>query len=573
MRDKLTEILGIDPRCEKPNAYELFGLATGESDVDRIQAAIGATVQRLKQRQDSTDVATWKRAALAVSKAKKLLVEPAAKSAYDAKLRSHSGTGSHLSSNAAAVATQPGKGQPRKVQPRKGQPRKGQPRKVQPRGEAALDPLRGLLPAIDPLAPFDMDAAARRAANSPRREPPRLPPDVDLPPNIQAPPPVEVDASSFDDEVLEFDEAEAETEPEDGLDALAVPSPPKVSRAPVRRRRRGMPVTMIVIGLLTVTMLSGVGWGIYQLVEREKTRNSPAVAQADVAQSGSNGAQPNAGNAAAEVGPRVVDPVMGGGSSPRRVADTQTDDRATRQPPMNRGGNASPVTNMGGMDGNDAADGPPMTEPPGREQESMMEVTPVVAPEPTRPEPMQPTDAEMQVADKALQSAEAAIRNRDWKQMKPLAEMAQEVAATDQQKTMAQQLFEVADLADYYRQGIIKALGDLKSGNTFMLTEGVEVAVVEASATELVLQVNGRSKSFPVEEMPFVLVHKLGTFTMTKEDPVVMAAKAVYQAISLKALPQDRQQAAQWLKELPAEIEGSHPHEIAVTLERLFPAS
>ncbi len=58
---------------------------------------------------------------------------------------------------------------------------------------------------------------------------------------------------------------------------------------------------------------------------------------------------------------------------------------------------------------------------------------------------------------------------------------------------------------------------------------------------------------------------------MSKDDPFVVAAKAVFQTIYPKAIEQDRKQARDWLLELPEEVNDVRPHEVAETLQKLYP--
>lgn len=536
MTQTLTELLGIAPGNDKPNAYELLGLAAGESDPQRIEAAIEDAVERLKRSQSETDAAVWKQAAAAVTKARKLLIDPQLKSAYDAKLKKRS----QASSSAKRV-----------------------------RGEAAQDPLRGLLPAMDPLAPFDVDAAARRASQARPYEPPPLPPgEQDLanepsasngapaveqppvengPPVMAGPPAVEPEISL----VLDSEPAVA------NATGPVVAASTALTRTAKRRRRRSSPLLMIVFGLLMVMMLGGVGYGVYTLVQREQQRGE-VVAQA---------ANPRtAAPPAARPASRPADPVMGnaapGGS------DSSPDARSL--PPLTANVDVPLPPAMDAQSGDDAM--VPMTDN-GLVKPPTVTEPPAMEPDPPQPQPAMPSAAELQAGQTAIAAAEAAIQTQGWTEMKSLAEKARAAAADEAQKQTADELFEVADLADYYYHGIVKAMEELPSGNTFMLTAGAEVAVVESSAQQIVLQVQGRPKTFPFNDMPFILVHKLGSFTMTTEDPMVIAAKAVFQTLAAKALPMDRKQAAEWLNELPEEVNGSHPHEIANTLARLFPGS
>lgn len=542
----LAEVLGIAPENDKPNAYELFGLAAGESDPERIQQAIDGTVRQLKSKQAETDATVWKQAASAVSKARKLLIDPQSKAAYDAKLRRRAAGRSGADQSAVARG-----------------------------GEAAVDPLRGLLPDVDPFAPFDVDAAAARAAGSKPYQPPPLPassppappqiapppaPPQIAPPRVETPPPAFVP-----DELLPAEEPPAEPSAAISSDALpfTVADDPSTGTArPRRRRRRSSPLLLIAFALLMLGMLVGIGMGIYTLAQRSGSGGAVAAAQGNAAKPAAR-PRPPASRPRAN---RPADPVMGNVGRETRPRDLDS------LPPLTADVNMPLPT---ALPANDDAQGNGMQDsmqdgdnmqsdaanPDGDGDAAMMET------------PTAPTTEQLQAGEAALAAATQAIQSRQWNQMKAAAEAAQQAAADEGQRAAADALFEVADLADYYYHGIVKAINDLPSGNTFTLTEDIEVAVVEASPERLVLQVQGRSKTFPFDEMPFILVHRLGSFTMDTQDPSVAAAKAIFQYLAPQAQAGDRAEALQWLEELPEPSAENDPQRIAETLQRLLPTA
>lgn len=558
MAESLADLLGIDPSTEKPNAYQIFGLQAGESDPERIEQAIGGVVRRLKENQAATEPALWSRAATAVTKARRLLIDPESRAAYDAKLR---------------------------------QSRK---RRSAPISEADSDPLAGLLPKSDPLAPFDIEAAAARSAGLRPRQPPPLPTSVH---SIS-------DTPEFADALADSVDPGAE-EPGGsglgmaGLSAPAVESPqvesvqvdPAISmlqagpmnpsvgnagnaasggdmgfaqlasapKSSVRRRRTSR-APMLLLSAVVLLMLGGIGGAAYYLVEREsQLTTQPQVAQAAAPVPRDRPRAQPSDSIMGSMGPRKAS------KPPENLAPFET----SNQPmPM------APGNGMGA--GMETPSQPDMQEP-------SMPMQPMVTPDlsvatlpnptprkPTPPPtPTVPSDAEIQQGDAALLAAREAFLKRNWLQVKPLAENAQRQAKTEAQIAAADKWFEVAEMADYYLGGIKKALDDLKSGNTLQLAPTLEVAISEVSQDHLKLQVNGRIKRYTFEEIPLLVLHQLEKMTMSAGEPVAPVARAVYQYWTPVSKPADREEALKQLRAMPDEVGGVHPHEIADTLQAL----
>ena len=56
---------------------------------------------------------------------------------------------------------------------------------------------------------------------------------------------------------------------------------------------------------------------------------------------------------------------------------------------------------------------------------------------------------------------------------------------SDEQKEQAEALYEVADLASYYRVGIEKSVAAIPAGNDFEIAKDIRVIVVEKEMTSL----------------------------------------------------------------------------------------
>ena len=226
----------------------------------------------------------------------------------------------------------------------------------------------------------------------------------------------------------------------------------------------------------------------------------------------------------------------------------------------------------------EATGAPEMDSNPSLDRQPTDETPEVPAMQPETQPAMEPemetlTDQMIAEADQTLQRFRALILPANCKEMKSASEAALEQRMTDDQQNQAQALFELADLATYYRVGIEKAVSELKVGNDFEVTEEVRVIVVETGPDLLVIRFNAKNKSYSFDQLPWSLAHKLATFTMPSDDPTVQAAKAVYQALSPSASDEYRDQALQMLNEIQSDGEGADPQQLAETIRSLFEES
>ncbi|MEX0824623.1 MAG: hypothetical protein WD119_00570 [Pirellulaceae bacterium] len=462
--DTLAELLGVDPGTPRPNAYQLFGLRDGESDPQVITAAIDATLRRLKAAEESSDPKAWKQAAAAVTKARKILTNADAKAAYDAK------------------------------------------RSRRPRGEAIDDPLQGLLPQYDPLAAFDLTAAAERAGT------------------LRPPQPTVPDTSSAKPAVVTAVNAS------------------QASRPVGRRRRHRFPWAAVVMTLMVLGMLGGIGVGIHLLTDRERR-----TAEADAA-------------AAPEAMPELpqvpIDSVLGSIAEEKKAGSenflsADEIERSRKQAADNN---------------------PPTPEPSDAMTADVSIPAPAAGPDPVKTTPpKQSNEAARQAGQAAIDAAEQAILENNWTEMKRLAAEAVQIAADDDQKSLAQRYFQLADLADYYYIGLMQSLEKLEAGDQMELENIGTVGVVEANETTFAIQVNNRPKSFEFDKIPFFVVDAIAKQSMDLSDPTTQAAKAIHQAISVNATPEHRRQSLGWLAELPDTLQGAEPGELQQAIRELYP--
>lgn len=207
---------------------------------------------------------------------------------------------------------------------------------------------------------------------------------------------------------------------------------------------------------------------------------------------------------------------------------------------------------------------PPMiaqTEPTDLEPDPVSEVPP--------PEMESLSDEMIASSDKTLEQVRALIREARWKEMKVAAEAALATRMTDKQKAEAEALYELADLATFYRGGIERAVAELKVGSDFEVKADFRVIIVETGEDLLVVRYSAKNRSFSFDEFPFSLAHKLASFQVP-DSPAGAAAKAAYQAIAPLATDEHRVEAITWLREINEEVEGVHPKRVSEAIENLF---
>ena len=206
------------------------------------------------------------------------------------------------------------------------------------------------------------------------------------------------------------------------------------------------------------------------------------------------------------------------------------------------------------------------------------EPTPSPSPEPTpssSPEPGKPpTPESISIGQVAIDKARDAIRTADWDLMKPLAETAESVAVTPEQKQLAETIFQYADLATFYRGAVTRAVPALSFGQEIQITETMKAMVHEADESHLTIN-RGKDgsgkpqlKSFPINEIPLILAHALAPYQLDMDSPEGQAAKAAYQAIGPFATAGRRSESIEILRGLQ-KVEGADPKGLADFLASL----
>ncbi|QDV71676.1 DnaJ domain protein [Rosistilla carotiformis] len=498
---EMHQLLGLDPRIERPNAYQIFGLEVLESDDAKIRAAVRSLIARLKASKADADPAAWAQAAKSVNKAQQILGDPAQKTNYDNRLRSTFesvavGAPQRELATAATAAAPPA---------------------------GPIDPLAAWLPDADPFAVFDM-AAAFEALSS---DPERIDQEIE-------------DSLAAADENLAT--AAIAPNPENPFGNAAAPVAAVVAEPIVNtpksrvRRKRGFPVAGVLMTLFVLGLFGAMGYCVKLLMDREQD-HAAQIAQARPAATAPPVAAPQ----------RPRDNVMGDllpAGSPTQ--STEEDSGIRMGVLLTDDGAALDQDGLGdrGFSPNDMSPSMEMNQPmgmsPSMEMTTVEEIPMAEAPKPTKPpKPEAPSPAMIQAATAAAKQARDAIAAGDWDQMIPLAEKANDLAQTPEQQQSASARRRLVHYAGEYQAAIDRSLD--QPLDTLEIREGLTVAVVEVTPTELTLRLPGRNKTYPRATLPAVVANALAPLSLPKDDALVTTFRSAWQCLQKEATPADRE--------------------------------
>jgi hypothetical protein len=491
----------------------------------------------------------WKKAAQVAHQARQTLADPAKKAQLDARF------------GIVAIAD---------AEP---QPESNPTAAVDPLASVlpAADPLAGVLPSADPLAAVLPTADPLEAVPPPPSAAPV--PDIPAPQLPGSPPakpggPVPTDLFS-------------PASPATGSPASIATVPVVVKPKKKGRRRRQSAISILLFALFAIGMLGLIGLLGYVVLSEGQlaitsTDRGISISTQQVDEEPTNQVGPPRPLNEARRPPREFDPVMGS-----LAGDVPPPNRPPESTGLLRGidmtGEGIDMTGEPLEDSSDmnmesplgelapAPPSEPESAPPSEpESEPLTDATPEPATQP-------PTDEMIAEADQTLERVRTLIREANWSEMKAAAEAAAGIRMNDQQQGQAKAIYELAELASYYRGGIERAIADQDAGNEIEVNE-IRLVVVETGDDLLVVKLNGRNKTYKFDDIPLSLAHKLARFEIP-DSPTGQAAKAAYQAIVPKTTPDYRAQAIDWLREITDPVEGADPQRMAETIEALFGAA
>ena len=510
------DLLPIPEGVKEPHAYQIFGIEDGEQDLAIISAKIREVVANLKQQKEGTNPKLWTKAAKLAQQARLTLANPKTKAKLDARF--------------GIIADEPV-------------------------NHSGVDPLASVLPSADPLAGIlptaDPLGGADPLAGILPNEPEVTQTIVsETPSTAVATASNEIPPGMFGSPVEEASTQADFTGAIGGTPLVVSPQDTTGSIIGRHPHRRPKPILgLMIFGTFAVGMLSIIGILIWFMVNQGEV----AITQSDGSLTiSTTGKQDEASNRPSKEAPRrkatpeplEPDPVMGTLGPAKKKAD-------------NEGGMTDLERKMQEDD---------LVKTPDPKPE-----TPMVDAKPEPPQvPKKPaiTDEMIAEANKQLDNVAMLIKSAKWEEMKPAAEKASELPMNAEQKERAEALYEVADLASFYRGGITKAVADIAVGNDFEVKDDFRVIVVEKGDDFIAIQFNARKKTYKFDELPFSLAHKLASFAIPAS-PTQTAAKSIYQSISPIANEESRKEALQWLSEL-SDVRGADPQRISETLKQMF---
>ena len=395
-------------------------------------------------------------------------------------------------------------------------------------------------PTVDPLAGF-LPGTAQKPAFHPGQAtttgPPRKPNAPTIEPQLAISPSVGPPAM-----------------PESSSTYNQTPAP-LVSRRSRAKSRRGLPWISMFLILFCIIGLTGLGGVLYFL---QKGDLPSVVINSQGVTVGTSGDKDGDGRVVGVPGevphrePRKFDPVMGGLAG----------DMPPPRPPAKDVETVAPTRPM--------VDPPSPTVPMPEVSTPETPMPEVPTPEVPMPEMPAPSEEQIKAGDIAVAAIVTAIKQHDWPQMKQLATDAQAAAASDQQKEQAEMLFELVDLATYYRGGIDKAIGTLAAGNELDISDELKVVVVEKGPNKLIIRFNGKNKEYTFDTLPLTIAHKVARLTLPGDLPTNQAAKHCYQAIAAVTTPLYREAAIAELENITEEIEGAEPAKLIAAIRLLY---
>ena len=553
----LSDLLPIPPGVTKPNAYDVFGLNFGEQDNEIIQSTIRSVIANLKAQKSNSDSKRWKAAARLATDAKDVLADPGRKEQMDQQRTkiAASSVPESFAAQANSVITN-------------------------------HDPLAGLLPDSDPLLAYEMDSALNSefTENETNEETSTVETESSLnveslqgllsesllPSNDSFSPQdlldsienVSSDADSI--EIPGFDE----TSPE--------PTGNVKLKKPVTNRRRRSKTGMMIPAVFAVSCFGIVGLVLYFII------NKPGV----VVTVSNDGFSVNAANdeANADEAPAVVekprnadppkpaDPVMGS-LGPDSKQGKEIGNNAKLSDPIPKDADDQKPEKPEQMSDTDSGDGA-VTPPDGKPIDSMDKQNPQGDPPPDLTKPQDPSmealsPEVLEEANQVLQNAAKAIADANWDQMNSIANSMLDQEMSAEQKERAEELFQVIDLAIFYRTAIIDSISNLNVGNDFEVTDDFRVIVVETTPNSIVVRYNTQNKSYTIDDLPWPLAHKLASFEVSGA-AFSTAAKSVYQFIAPKTNAGLREQALQWIDEIQTDLDGTEKEMIGSTHRSLI---
>lgn len=526
MDPRVAEVLRLPSGVSDPDSYQAVGLDGPLNDTSVVVTAIRETVARLKSVQADTDAAIWNAAAQCVMAAKAELVDPKRKSDLDRRL---------LTAQSAVHPTNVDEAST---------------------GQPAGDPLAGILPISDPLAGILPRASGHE-------------------PTVRELTP----ASPVDNATVVIPDRETaslpnETEHPIAISAVPRSSPGRRSRSGSanRSRARGVNVGTLSMFAVVIGLMGLVGVLAYVFILQPGavsiTRTNDggvtiSTAPVNSERPGSVVGPPGGSNSTGRAGDAAArDPVMG---RLARSSDAVPATRANAEKPGEQSSRpndsvVAPAWPMAGDDGLGNVKEPSMNPP-------LVSEPPMDSPAAADPA----AGVNNPSAEIVLNQLRQSIRSQDWSRAQALTQSIRGLPMDAEQTETAESLDKIAELAIYYRGGIVKGIGQQEATRDFEVVPGfrVIIAEVDAASESIAVQYNAQTKRYTVDDLPLPLADRLASFAIPDGD-LQQTAAAIYHCVATTATDEVREVEINYLRSLEEPVEEIPGGNLADAIESIF---
>jgi len=198
---------------------------------------------------------------------------------------------------------------------------------------------------------------------------------------------------------------------------------------------------------------------------------------------------------------------------------------------------------------------PPVSEPvpnptapsptPKTDQPSVIDPQPKTTPPPTG----QPKPKEVATLATALKSARAKLEGSDFDGALAELRKVESLPKLPEHQAKCERLRLLTEYASNFRSALMEAIKNLEAGDEITAGANAAAGVVGVTADQITLRIDGRNRSYPINNLSPGLAVAIADRWLDQNDPVCLVAKAAYLA-SLKDAGDDRlAKAREWFQE------------------------
>lgn len=184
---------------------------------------------------------------------------------------------------------------------------------------------------------------------------------------------------------------------------------------------------------------------------------------------------------------------------------------------------------------------PPVSEPP------LDPTKPSSKPTPTPT--VQPKPAEVATLATALKAARAKLEDSDFDGALAELRKVESLPKLPEHQAKCERLRLLTEYASNFRSALMEAIKNLEAGDEISAGDNAAAGVVDVTADQITLKIDGRRRSYPINNLSPGLAVAIADTWLDQNDPVCLVAKAAY-LVSLKDARDDRlAKAREWFQE------------------------